>query len=261
MSELPALLLGSLRLRPYVFGFLAVHLVGASSLLGWRRTAAYSLITWLLAFLAEFASIRTGVPFGRYYYVPATVDRELWIAGVPFFDSLSFPFLLVASYGLAGLWLSAGGARKAAPAPLPHALLTVVLFVLVDVIIDPVALRGDRWFLGRIYGYPEPGRYFGVPLANFAGWAVVGGAATLLYQRWERRQAGLPPPAWRGRAWWCPGLYFLVVAFNLGVTFAIGEWWLGLCGSALAAAIGGGTLQALGAGRRARAGDAEGIRA
>jgi hypothetical protein len=43
-----------------------------------------------------------------------------------------------------------------------------------DVIIDPVALRGSRWFLGQIYGYPQPGVYFGVPISNFAGWFAMG---------------------------------------------------------------------------------------
>src|SRR3972149_2063346 len=101
MSDVPGLLLGSLMLRPYVFAFLLVHLLGASALLGWGRTAAFTLITWGVALLAEHSSIRTGIPFGWYYYIPGTADRELWIAGVPFFDSLSFSFLLVGSYGLA----------------------------------------------------------------------------------------------------------------------------------------------------------------
>jgi putative membrane protein len=243
MTDLPQLLLGSLLLRPYVFGFLAVHLIGASALLGWRRTAAYTLCTWVTAFLAESASIRTGLPFGWYYYVPDTVDRELWILGVPFFDSLSFSFLLVSSYALAGL-LRAARERKRGE-PWAHAGLTVLLFVLVDVVIDPVALRGDRWFLGRIYGYPSPGAYFGVPVANFVGWAVVGLVATALYQVWERRQAGPSVRPLRGRAWLCPGLYFMVLAFNLAVTFAIGESALGLCSLGLALVVSYATLTAM----------------
>ena len=94
MIDVPRLLLGSLLLRPYVFAFLGAHLAGASALLGWRRTAAFTLITWGVALAAEASSIRTGIPFGWYYYVPATAGQELWIGGVPFFDSLSFPFLL-----------------------------------------------------------------------------------------------------------------------------------------------------------------------
>jgi putative membrane protein len=237
MADLPRLLLGSLMLRPYVYGFLLLHVVGAGALLGWPRTAALTLITWAVAFAAEASSIRTGFPFGWYYYVPQTADRELWIAGVPFFDSLSFPFLLTASYGLTWLLLGkpVGADRwvRARPPRWPHAILAVALFVLLDVVIDPVALRGDRWFLGQIYGYPEPGPYFGIPLANFAGWGVVGLTATLLYQAWEGRGAEAQPVRFVARAWLCPGLYFAVLAFNLAVTFAIGEWFLGFTGSLL----------------------------
>ena len=246
MLDIPRLLLGSLLLRPYVFAFLGLHLAGASALLGWRRTAAFTLITWGVAFAAEASSIRTGIPFGWYYYVPATAGRELWIAGVPFFDSISFPFLLVSSYGLAWWLLSARAGRVLRPRPgrAGHLLLATGLFVLADVIIDPVALRGDRWFLGRIYGYPEPGLYFGIPVANFLGWAVVGLVATSLYHAWERRQAGLSAVAFRGRAWLCPGLYFVVLAFNLTVTFALQEWWLGLCGVLLTLPVAAVTLRA-----------------
>jgi putative membrane protein len=215
MSDLLRLLVGSLLLRPYVFIFLMLHLVGAAALLGWRRT---------------------GIPFGWYYYIPRTADRELWILGVPFFDSLSFPFLLVASYALAWLLLTqgpAGEGKLRRPGRGPHLVLTALLFILIDVVIDPLALRGDRWFLGQIYGYPEPGRYFGVPLLNFVGWGVVGLLATCLYQAWEAHQADAGTATFRGRALLCPGLYFIVLGFNLTVTFAIGEWGLGLCGVAL----------------------------
>jgi putative membrane protein len=252
MSDVPRLLLGSLLLRPYVFAFLGLHLAGAGALLGWRRTATFTLITWGVAFAAEASSIRTGIPFGWYHYIPTTADQELWIAGVPFFDSISFPFLLVSSYGLAWWLLSgapSGSARdergiRPRPGRTPHLMLATALFVLADVIIDPVALRGERWFLGRIYGYPEPGVYFGVPVANFLGWGVVGAAATALYHTWERRQPVVSAAAFRGRAWLCPGLYFVVLAFNLTVTFALREWWLGLCGALLALPVAVMTLWA-----------------
>ena len=244
MSEVPGLLLGTLVLRPYVFAFLLLHLVGATALLGWRRTGLFTLITWGVAFAAEHTSIRTGIPFGWYYYIPRTADRELWIAGVPFFDSLSFSFLLVASYGLAWFLLAGSrpvGAPPVGPArevvgshPRPgrarHLALSTCLFVLIDAVIDPVALRGDRWFLGQIYGYPEPGVYFGVPLANFLGWGVVGITATALYHVWERRRSELAAASFTGRAALCPGLYYLVLAFNLAVTSALGEWRLLLSG-------------------------------
>jgi uncharacterized membrane protein len=241
VAEVGRLLLGTLLLRPYVFAFLALHLAGASGLLGWRRSLGFTGITWAVALAAEHSSIRTGIPFGRYYYLPQTAGRELWIGGVPLFDSLSFTFLMVASYGLA--WLLLSGAGRAGPEakgcarwPRPprgrHLGLAAVLMVLIDVVIDPVALRGERWFLGQIYGYPQPGVYFGVPVANFLGWGAVGLVATTLYHAWERRLAPLDSVGLQGRASLCPALYFLVALFNLAITVALGEWWLLLCSAA-----------------------------
>src|SRR5439155_1314224 len=47
-----------------------------------------------------------GLTFGLSVYVDATRDRELWLANVPFFDSLSFTFLCYLGYALA-IFLSA----------------------------------------------------------------------------------------------------------------------------------------------------------
>ena len=114
---------------------------------------------------------------------------------------MSFTFLLFASYSLA-LWLLLP-AEPGSPDSVRRLLarvslswpvigLTCALFTLIDVVIDPVALRGDRWFLGQIYGYPDPGVYFGVPLANFGGWFVVGLIAMTGYRVLDRRCGMLP---------------------------------------------------------------------
>jgi putative membrane protein len=123
--------------------------------------------------------------------------------------------------------------------------LTVLFFVLLDVVIDPVALRGDRWFLGKIYYYPDPGVHFGVPIANYVGWAVVGLVALGLYQRLDRRlpdheseEVGVggasagPPPTRNVARRLLVGcaLYYGILAFNLAVTFWIGEPLIGATG-------------------------------
>jgi uncharacterized membrane protein len=190
-----------------------------------------------LAFVAEWSSTRIGVPFGFYRYTGVTAGRELYVSNIPLFDPLSFTFLAYASLGVAGqlLGLGEGAASTVAPgARLRLAGLAGVLMMWLDLVIDPLAVRGDRWFLGRIFDYPEPGWYFGVPLANFAGWVAVGAAIawgwTVLCPRIDDR-----PPAW-GRRW--PGheaqavvLYYLVLAFNLLVTAAVAEpalFWAGV---------------------------------
>ena len=185
MESLPLLFVKTVVLRPYVFVFLAAFLLVGGRLLGWRRTAVFFLTSWITAFVCEYSSTRVGVPFGFYYYTGSTVGQELYIADVPFMDSLSFTFLLFSSYCLALVFLlpsvARAGQRRLQFVLDPKIrtswsslLLTATFLTVIDVIIDPVALRGDRWFLGRIYGYPDPGVYFGIPLMNFVGWAVVG---------------------------------------------------------------------------------------
>ena len=101
-------------------------------------------------------------------------------------------------------------------------------------VIDPVALRGDRWFLGKIYFYPEAGVYFGIPLANFFGWAFVGIIALGIYRVIDRhlpddREAAPSASTTVDVLLGC-GLYYGVLLFNLSVTFWIGETLLGLVG-------------------------------
>ena len=240
--EYVTLFIHTVLLRPYVFIFLGVSLFSASRLLGWKRTAVMFGITWITAFICEFSSTRTGFPFGDYYYTGSTTNQELYFSNIPFMDSLSFTFLLFASYCLAlGFTLTAShprpfsgwSFRESQILSWPVVLLTTVFFTFIDIIIDPVALRGDRWFLGQIYGYPHPGVYFGVPLANFLGWAFVGCVSMMLYWVMDQfflKRPPLPPVIVRWNLLVGIALYYGVLAFNLGVTFWIEEWLIGMVG-------------------------------
>jgi putative membrane protein len=207
------LVLGTLVLRWYVFTFLACFLVAGARDLGWRRTLLFAAWVWPLAWASELASTRVGVPFGLYHYTGVTRGHELYIADVPLMDSLSFTFLAYAAFCLARAAL---GPRSGAWA---LATTSGILMMLLDVVIDPIAVRGDQWFLGRIFYYAEAGVYFGVPLSNFVGWALVGGAAVGGYLALTRDARG---------SRYAPGiaLYYAVLAFNLAVTVWIREWVL-----------------------------------
>ncbi len=238
--EFLGLLGKTLLLRPYVFLFLAFALATSVWLMGPKRTAIFFLLTWATAFLCEFSSTRTGIPFGWYFYNGSTRGQELYLSNVPFMDSLSFSFLLFTSYCLALVFLlPARGHRLSLefrdnPAIRRSGLVlvfTTLFFVLLDAVIDPVALRGDRWFLGKIYYYPEPGVHFGVPIANYLGWAVVGLVALGVFQRIDRRlpDATNAPTITRPLLLGCV-LYYGVLAFNLAVTFWINEPVIGTTG-------------------------------
>jgi len=244
MIHFLGLLAGTIWLRPYVFIFLGAYLVLATWDLGAGRALTFLVLGYLISWAAEFCSINFGLPFGQYLYIPATLNREIWVAGVPLMDSLSYVFLAYASYSLAlvaltpGRWAGAGfylrreAARPESWRPL---LLGAVLMVSLDIIIDPLALRGYRWFLGQIYGYPEPGVYFGVTLSNFGGWFLVSLGLIRVLQLLATR---VPPSLWwdggrrdfPSQALLGPALYLGILGFNLVMTFRIGETCLGWVG-------------------------------
>jgi uncharacterized membrane protein len=223
-THLTALLWGTLSLRPYVFVFLAVFLGAAIRDLGAGRALLFLGWGWAVAFTAECASTRVGVPFGLYHYTELTRRVELYISNVPFFDSLSFPFLAYAALCLARRAL--GGRHGVGVVAVAG-----VLMMLLDVVVDPLAVRGDRWFLGRIFYYPAGGAYFGVPLSNFAGWLVVGWVIVGGYVAWARRADGPGDGSGEGAPDGGVALYYGVLAFNLAMTAWIGE------GALLAAGI------------------------
>jgi len=166
------------------------------------------------------------------------------VANVPFMDSLSYTFLAYVSFSLAlliasPLVVTSNNLKLADTYAIRHSrsvlLLSVVFFVFIDVVIDPVALRGSRWFLGQIFEYEEEGIYFGVPISNFLGWVFVGFLTIFLFQRLDQllvkiRFRDLWMRDVRYKALFGPFLYYAVLLFNLAMTFWIGEGLLGIVG-------------------------------
>jgi uncharacterized membrane protein len=215
-------LLHTLAERPYVASFLAAFLVISWVNRGWQRTLLMLAIGTFLGWASEAASIRWGFPYGDYTFDAQQLDGELVLAGVPLWSSVSFAFIAYASYetaavlGLPVRWLS-----------------TAWLMTWADVVLDPIALRGDRWFLGQFYAYETDGFYFGVPLSNFTGWFLVGALIVILYELACRL---LPPPPLRAPHLG-PGLYYGIVAFISIVGIAIGEIRIVIVGLLLHAPI------------------------
>jgi uncharacterized membrane protein len=238
MQDVIQVAVGTVTMRPYVFAFLAVYLLAASAHLGWRKTILFTFAGYLISLLSEYSSINTGFPYGWYYYIESTKERELWIAGVPFFDSLSYVFLAYCSYATALLVVSPVKAwgrnfitleTRAIRRSLAVLFLGSLFQVFLDIIVDPVALQGRRWFLGQIYGYREAGVHFGVPISNYLGWWGVSVVMVLALQiidamvgrKREKPEAGIWNPPYR--ALLGPLLYLSVIIFNITVTLLIGE--------------------------------------
>ena len=244
MSDILQIAVGTVTMRPYVFAFFAAFLLAAVPHIGWRRTLAFTGIGYLIAFTSEVASINTGFPYGWYYYIDTTSAKELWIAGVPFFDSLSYVFLCYCSYATALFILSPLKAWRWQLVPLETRairrsfaalFLGSLLQAYLDIIIDPVSLQGSRWFLGQIYGYREQGYHFGVPLSNYLGWWLVSALMIFALQRLAASgKTTDKPPAGVGYFPFStllgPILYLSVLGFNLTMAMVIGEMAIAVTG-------------------------------
>jgi uncharacterized membrane protein len=234
--------IGTLTMRPYVFAFFGAYLLACVPHIGWKRTLTFTVSGYLIAFASEWLSINTGFPYGWYYYIEATRDRELWVAGVPFFDSLSYVFLAYCSYSTALFILSPLKAwrrnvvtleTRSIRRSLSALLLGAFLQTFLDIVIDPVALQGRRWFLGQIYGYPENCIHFGVPLSNYGGWLLTSFCLVGAFQLIDARRQDQAPKGVVNlpfRSLLGPVLYLSVLLFNWGVTFWIGERFMALSG-------------------------------
>ena len=215
------LLAGTIMLRPYVFAFLIGFVLAGVYDLGWRRTLGFTSCVWPVAIVAELSSTRTGFPFGFYQYTGLTRGQELFIADVPFIDSLSFVFLAYSAFCLARIVLAGRATPRWA-----MALAAGVLMMALDIVIDPLAVRGDRWFLGPLFAYAKPGPYFGVPISNFVGWVIVGAAGVGLFLALAKDDSGR-------RVWPGVALYYAVLGFNLTMTLQIGELLLVVIGATI----------------------------
>lgn len=235
-------LLTTLEHRPYVFAFLITFLIFGILQLGLLRTLFFLFSGWIIAFASEVSSIRNGFPYGDYQYIYENLKGELLLWGVPLWDSLSYTFLAYASYATSVFLFS-----KSSPSPQPSLsrveeeikirtsfkvlFLSIVLMTGIDVIIDPLTNMGDRWFLGKIYYYPNGGFYFNVPISNFLGWALVAFTIIFLFQKFDsflhRRGKTIPIQNWQGlRGWLGVALYLGVYLFNWSITIYLKEWSL-----------------------------------
>jgi putative membrane protein len=232
-----SLFLATVALRPYVFIFLASFLFIGTVNFGARATLVFAALTYGVALTCEWSSVHNGFPFGLYHYIEATRGREVWVIGVPLMDSLSFTFLGFASYTVA-LLLSAPLYRDGWDLRILDTwelrrsprlwLLAAMFMVMVDLVVDPLSVLGDRWFLGRIFWYDPPGVHFGVPISNYLGWFFVAAITIALFQtldRWLNRGGGGQPrglvPSIPSRALLGPLLYVGVVTFGITMLFRI----------------------------------------
>jgi putative membrane protein len=186
-----------------VAGLGAAGIWAARRDLGRRGAIATALAAFGAGLVFDLASTRWGVPFGGYTYVAGTGGPH--VSNVPLFTPVSYVFLG---------WIAIGTVRRVR-APLWTA---PIAFMSIDLVVDPVTVRGREWFLGELFRYHSSGQYFGVPLSNFGGWLFLGTVITAAYAAARGRE---PDATWRS-----PAVVAGVLAFTVAVAASISAWAL-----------------------------------
>jgi len=139
----------------------------------------------------ESLSLRTGFPFGHYYFTDLMGPK---LFQLPILLALAYLGMGYLSWVLALLIL---GRRSDPPQGRRIVFLPLIascIMVAWDLSMDPIWANIDHAWVWK-----EGGSYFGVPISNFLGWFLT---TYLFYQAFalylrRRRTASLPSPLWR----------------------------------------------------------------
>ena len=139
-------------------------LAPAFAVQGWRF-ALWMAITYVFVFLVEVAGVATGVIFGEYAYGP-TLGWS-WL-GVPLIIGFNWVVPVNGAVGIASRivpWVQ--GLRRR----IAVVLLTGLLAMTFDFVMEPVAVRFDYWqWVGGL-----------IPLRNYLAWFVTAALAATLH--------------------------------------------------------------------------------
>jgi putative membrane protein len=128
----------------------------------WRAILSFLAITLGVGNLFENLGVRTGFPFGHYYFTGMMGPK---LSLVPILLGLAYAGMAYLSWTLARLILGAPEAPLSGWRVVTLPLCAAAIMVCWDLSQDPIwstILHAWIWLQG--------GAYFGVPLSNFAGW-------------------------------------------------------------------------------------------
>ncbi len=170
----------------------------------------------LFAFGIENIAIMTGMPYGEFYYFNQLGFK---IGEVPWTVAFAWTPLLLGSAGFSMFMLK----RLNALTFFTFVLLTTLLMVMTDLVLDPGAVSLRYW------EWRNPGIYYGVPVINYFGWivsSVIG--STILYVLTQKlaviRQEKSLLLSWQYSLVFWTGIVLwkqLWIAFILGIIFLI----------------------------------------
>ena len=195
--------------RWYAFAFVIAFFWAATAERNWRSALRFIAIASGISLAAEYLSTHTGFPYGRYDYIATTHGSELYVSNIPLFVPISFGTVV---------WAGRALANRVNVSPGILILGGALFATAIDLVIDPMTLRGGSWFLGWLYSYRAGGPWFDVPLSNYAGWILVSALILSVDALFEAR-AVKRVDARRG-----PMLAYGMCGFFIVVALATAHW-------------------------------------
>jgi uncharacterized membrane protein len=195
-DRLPTLLIVVLHvIPPAVFA-----LVHGSILYRFRGVLVFTALCLGVAGFTESLSLRTGWPFGSYYFTDVMGPK---ISGLPILLVLAYLGMAYCSWLLSLLIV---GYRK----PI-MGLRTVIVPLLASFVMLAwdLSTEADWSTVDQAWIWRNGGPYFGVPLTNFIGWYLT---AFLFFQAFALYcRSKSPLPALVSRAYWRAGIFLYAV--------------------------------------------------
>jgi putative membrane protein len=182
-------------------------LIHGAALYRTRGILAFTACCLGVATVSESLSIRTGFPFGHYYFTDLMGPK---ILDLPPLLVLAYLGMAYASWILALLILGYRGKPLAGRRAITQPLLAAFIMLAWD-----LSMEADWATIVRAWIWKDGGLYFGVPLTNFSGWYLT---AYLFYQAFAFYCRAAPAPApitqpafWRAALF----LYMITAVGNL----------------------------------------------
>jgi len=193
---------------------------------GWRCAIAGSLLILGGAGVAEMLGVRTGYPFGSYYYT----DRLGWrlFGLMPWIIPVCWTIVMANAYAICSVMIARRHRVHSSDAQLLLVLLTAMTVTFVDFNLEPVAVNVRKYWI-----WLEGDQvYYGVPRLNFFGWFFVSLILVSLLSHL------LNPRQWRlSTAWRCLALLSSIQFFFMLLNWQAGQYVPVLIGLNLTGAL------------------------
>jgi len=195
----------------YLAGALAF--IYAIRKLGLKVGLFFSIIIMAFTMWAESLGVKYGWVFGAYHYEK---DFGVQAFGVPL--TIGFAWVMVIFTSMAVfkslLTLPFSFARM-----ISYAIVTSMLAVCMDLIIDPVAFVAKEYWI-----WEDSGPYYGIPNQNFIGWFSVSFGIQLILYCWITIRGNKEDSLWSSRMRWLYTMMiimFVITSLTSGLYLAI----------------------------------------